>query len=240
MIRVLLADDQVLVRAGLAMILDAESDVQVVGEAGDGATAVDLATSLHPDVVLMDLRMPGTDGLAATRAIATDGDLTGTRVLILSTFDVDEDVFEALRCGASGYLLKHSQPVDLVRAVREVAAGHALLSPSVTRRLITAFVARRPPGAPTPPPLRVLTARESEVVALAAYGLSNQEIAAELVVSAATVRTHIGRAMVKLHARDRAQLVAFAYRSGLVTGCEPVEVAVRRTGAPGTQICVHR
>jgi DNA-binding NarL/FixJ family response regulator len=215
-IRVLLADDQPLVRAGFAMILDAEDDMQVVGEADDGAAAIALASSLRPDVVLMDIRMPDVDGLAATRAIAADDDLAGVRILILTTFELDEYVFEALRAGASGFLVKHTEPSDLVRGIREVARGEALLSPSVTRRLIAEFTARpaRPPL--TPASMALLTEREREVVALVAQGLTNQEIAAELVVSPATARTHVSRAMIKLGARDRAQLVVFAYQSGLV------------------------
>jgi DNA-binding NarL/FixJ family response regulator len=215
-IRVVLADDQPLVRAGLAMMLDAEDDIMVVGEADDGAAAVALATSVRPDVVLMDIRMPGMDGLAATRQISADESLGQVRILVLTTFELDEYVFEALRAGASGFLVKHTQPGDLVRAVREVARGEALLSPSVTRRLIAEFAARpaRPPL--TPPEMGVLTAREREVVALVALGLTNDEIAAELVLSPATARTHVSRAMVKLGARDRAQLVVFAYQSGLV------------------------
>lgn len=216
MIRVVLADDQPLVRAGLAMMLDAEDDIIVAGEADDGAAAVALAASARPDVVLMDIRMPGMDGLAATRQISADESLARVRILVLTTFELDEYVFEALRAGASGFLVKHTQPGDLVRAVREVASGEALLSPSVTRRLIAEFAARpaRPPL--TPPEMSVLTEREREVVALVALGLTNDEIAGELVLSPATARTHVSRAMVKLGARDRAQLVVFAYQSGLV------------------------
>ena len=216
MIRILLADDQPLVRAGFAMILDAEDDMTVVGEAGDGAAAVALAASARPDVVLMDIRMPGMDGLAATRQITADKALAGVKILVLTTFELDQYVFEALRSGASGFLVKHTQPGDLVRAVREVAAGEALLSPSVTRRLIAEFTARPARPALTPPTMSVLTERESEVVTLVAQGLTNEEIAAELVISPATARTHVSRAMVKLHARDRAQLVVFAYQAGLV------------------------
>jgi DNA-binding NarL/FixJ family response regulator len=164
----------------------------------------------------MDIRMPGMDGLAATRQIAADETLAGVKILVLTTFELDEYVFEALRCGASGFLVKHTQPGDLVRAVREVARGEALLSPSVTRRLIAEFTARPPRPALTPVTMSVLTEREREVVALAAQGLTNDEIAAELVISPATARTHVSRAMVKLQARDRAQLVVFAYQSGLV------------------------
>jgi DNA-binding NarL/FixJ family response regulator len=215
-IRVLLADDQPLVRAGFRMLLDAEGDISVVGEADDGGAALELTSALLPDVVLMDIRMPGVDGLEALRRINADDALSAVRVLVLTTFELDEYVFEAMRLGASGFLVKHTQPVDLVRAVREVHAGEALLSPSVTRRLIAEFVARPARPELTPPAMTVLTQREREVVALVAHGLSNEEIAAELVVSPATARTHVSRAMVKLHARDRAQLVVFAYQSGLI------------------------
>ena len=216
MIRVVLADDQPLVRAGFAMILDAEADIEVVGEADDGAAAVDRVRELRPDVVLMDVRMPGVDGLEATRRIIGDDALGPVRVLVLTTFELDEYVFEALRAGASGFLVKHTQPAELIRAVREVARGEALLSPSVTRRLIAEFTARPVRPALVPPAMRTLTDREREVVALVAQGLTNDEIAAELVLSPATARTHVSRAMVKLGARDRAQLVVFAYQSGLV------------------------
>jgi DNA-binding NarL/FixJ family response regulator len=215
-IRVLLADDQALVRAGFRSLLEDEDDLEVVGEAGDGARAVELARSARPDVVLMDIRMPVLDGLEATRRIAADELLAGVRVLVLTTFELDEYVFEALAAGASGFLLKNTDPVELLRAVRVVAEGEALLSPSVTRRLIAEFAARPRPGA-APVELAGLTEREREVMALAAVGLSNEEIAERLVVSPATARTHVSRAMVKLGARDRAQLVVFAYQSGLVT-----------------------
>jgi DNA-binding NarL/FixJ family response regulator len=214
-IRVLLADDQALVRAGFRALLDATDGVEVVGEAADGAAAVALARSLVPDVVLMDVRMPGTDGLAATRAIAADERLASVKVVILTTFDLDEYVFEALRAGASGFLVKDTDPVDLLRGIRAVAEGDALLSPGVTRRLVAEFAARaKQPGAT--PALDSLTDREREVMALVAAGLSNQEIAERLVVSPATAKTHVSRAMVKLGARDRAQLVVYAYESGLV------------------------
>jgi len=215
-IRVLLADDQALVRAGFAMILGAEDDITVVGEADDGAAAVTLAAAVRPDVILMDIRMPGVDGLEATRRIAADEALNAVRIIVLTTFELNEYVFEALRCGASGFLVKHTQPADLVRAVREVAGGEALLSPSVTRRLIAEFVSRPVRPELTPPTMRILTDREREVVALVAQGLTNDEIAGELVLSPATARTHVSRAMTKLGARDRAQLVVFAYQSGLV------------------------
>jgi DNA-binding NarL/FixJ family response regulator len=215
MIRVLLADDQALVRAGFRALLDAEDDIEVVGEALDGEEAIKLATGLRPDVVLMDIRMPGLDGLAATRQIATRPDLATVRILILTTFELDEYVFEAIRAGAAGFLVKDTKPADLIDAVRVVAAGEALLSPSVTRRLIAEFAARakQPPRADR---LDELTEREREVMALAAQGLNNEEIAGRLVVSPATAKTHVSRAMIKLNARDRAQLVVFAYESGLV------------------------
>jgi DNA-binding NarL/FixJ family response regulator len=215
-IRVVLVDDQPLVRAGFRMLLDVEDDVAVVGEAGDGNAALALVAELVPDVVLMDIRMPELDGLEALARIDADPDLAGVKVLMLTTFELDEYVFEALRNGASGFLVKHTQPADLVRAVREVAAGDALLSPSVTRRLIGEFASRPVRPELAPPALDVLTEREREVLGLVAQGLTNDEIAAELFVSPATARTHVSRTMVKLHARDRAQLVVFAYQSGLV------------------------
>jgi DNA-binding NarL/FixJ family response regulator len=213
--RILLADDQALVRAGFRALLSAEPDIEVVGEAADGAAALELAREHRPDVVLMDIRMPGTDGLEATRRIVADPDLDGTRVIILTTFDLDDYVFEALRAGASGFLLKDTEPVDLISGVRAVARGDALLAPSVTRRLIERFASRlRTPRSATT--LDVLTEREREVVALVGGGLSNEEIAERLVVSPATAKTHVSRAMVKLAARDRAQLVMLAYETGLV------------------------
>jgi DNA-binding NarL/FixJ family response regulator len=218
-IRVVLADDQPLVRAGFRLILDAEDGITVIGEADDGRAAVTLARRERPDIVLMDIRMAGLDGLEATRLIVDDRTLAGVKILILTTFELDEYVFEALRSGASGFLVKHTQPAELIRAVREIAAGEALLSPSVTRRLIAEFSARpRRPGL-TPSSMQVLTEREAEVVALVAQGMTNDEIAGELVVSPATARTHVSRAMLKLGARDRAQLVVFAYQSGLVRPC---------------------
>jgi DNA-binding NarL/FixJ family response regulator len=214
-IRVLIADDQALVRAGFRALLDAQDDVEVVGEAIDGAEAVRLAARYRPDVVLMDIRMPGLDGLEATRRIAADPALSDVRIVILSTFDLDEYVFEALRVGASGFLVKDTEPVDLLRGIRAVASGDALLSPGVTRRLIAEFAAQAPaPRAPAE--LSGLTDREREVMTLVGAGLSNDEIAERLVVSPATAKTHVSRAMIKLGARDRAQLVVFAYEAGLV------------------------
>jgi DNA-binding NarL/FixJ family response regulator len=215
MIRVLLADDQDLVRAGFRALLDPEDDIDVVGEAADGDAAAQLARRHRPDVVLMDIRMPGTDGLAATRAIAADERLAGVRIVILTTFELDEYVFEAIRAGASGFLVTNTKPVELLRAVRAVAAGDALLSPSVTRRLIQEFAARAR-NAPRSPAIESLTEREREVMALVAEGLNNDEIAERLFVSPLTVKTHVSHAMVKLGARDRIQLVVFAYQSGLV------------------------
>jgi DNA-binding NarL/FixJ family response regulator len=215
MIRVVLADDQALVRAGFRALLDAETDIEVVGEASDGAHAVRLAAQTRPDVILMDIRMPGMDGLEATRRIAADPDQAGVRIVILTTFELDEYVFEALRSGAAGFLVKDTEPVELVRGVRAVAAGDALLSPSVTRRVIEQFAVRAASPAP-PRELAALTDREREVTALVGAGLSNDEIARRLVVSPATAKTHVSRAMVKLGARDRAQLVVFAYEAGLV------------------------
>jgi DNA-binding NarL/FixJ family response regulator len=215
MIKVLLADDQALVRAGFRALLDAQADVEVVGEAADGAQAVRLAAQTVPDVVLMDIRMPVLDGLEATRQIVADPRCGDVRIVILTTFDLDEYVFEALRVGASGFLVKDTEPVDLLRGVRAVAAGDALLSPGVTRRLIAEFATRtrtpRPAAA-----LDALTDREREVMALVAEGLSNEDIAGRLFVSPATAKTHVSRAMVKLGARDRAQLVVYAYEAGLV------------------------
>ena len=215
MIRVLLADDQALVRAGFKALLDAQDDIEVVGEAASGEEAVAMARRDRPDVVLMDIRMPGTDGLTATREIVGDDRLSGVRIVILTTFELDEYVFDAIRSGASGFLVKDTEPVELLRAVRAVAAGDALLSPGVTRRLIGAFATgSREPRAD--PALDMLTDREREVMVLVAEGLSNDEIAQRLYVSPMTAKTHVSRAMTKLAARDRAQLVVFAYESGLV------------------------
>jgi len=215
MIRVLLADDQALVRAGFRALLDAQDDIEVAGEAADGVEAVAMAAAMVPDVVLMDIRMPHRDGLAAAREIIADDRLQGVRVVMLTTFDLDEYVFEALRIGASGFLVKDTDPAELIAGVRAVARGDALLSPGVTKRLIAEFAIRARPSRPVPE-LTTLTDREREVMALVAEGLSNEEIAALLVVSPATAKTHVSRAMVKLHARDRAQLVVYAYESGLV------------------------
>jgi DNA-binding NarL/FixJ family response regulator len=215
MIRVVLADDQALVRAGFRALLDAQDDIEVVGEAVDGEQAVRLAGDLTPGVVLMDIRMPGVDGLTATRRIAADERSADVRVVILTTFGLDEYVFEAIRSGASGFLVKDTEPAELVQAVRVVAGGEALLSPSVTKRLIAEYASRakEPVSADG---LDELTDREREVVALVGEGLSNGEIAQRLVLSPATAKTHVSRAMGKLRARDRAQLVVIAYESGLV------------------------
>jgi DNA-binding NarL/FixJ family response regulator len=215
-IRVLLVDDQALVRAGLRVLLEGEEDIVVVGEAPDGADAAALARRTKPDVVLMDISMPGLGGLAATRKLVGDQRLADTKVLILTTFESDENVFEALRAGASGFLVKDTEPAELLRAVRVIARGDALLSPNVTRRLIAEFASRPDRHQATAEQLQWLTDREREVMALVAAGLSNDDIAEELVISSATAKTHVSRAMRKLHAHDRAQLVVFAYASGLV------------------------
>ncbi|MYS21513.1 two component transcriptional regulator, LuxR family [Streptomyces sp. DvalAA-14] len=215
MIRVLLADDQVLVRAGFRALLDAQRDIDVVGEAADGEQALRQVRELAPDAVLMDIRMPLLDGLAATRRITGDPALAAVKVVILTTFELDEYVFEAIRAGASGFLVKDTEPAELLRALRAVVGGDALLSPGVTRRLIAEFAARsKEPAAAAA--LDALTDREREVMALVGIGLSNDEIARRLVVSPLTAKTHVSRAMVKLGARDRAQLVVMAYESGLV------------------------
>ncbi|GIJ80975.1 DNA-binding response regulator, NarL/FixJ family, contains REC and HTH domains [Micromonospora phaseoli] len=217
-IRVVLVDDQTLVRAGLRALLAAEPDIEVVGEAADGTSAVQVVRACRPSVVLMDVRMPHRDGLAATADIVADPALSGVRVVILTTFELDEYVLPALRGGACGFLLKDAEPVDLLRGVRSAARGEALLAPSVAARLIRAFAAT--PGGPSTgdrnAELARLTDREREVVALAGCGMSNEDIAAHLVISPATARTHVSRAMIKLAARDRAQLVVFAYEAGLV------------------------
>ncbi|MEU2870649.1 response regulator transcription factor [Streptomyces olivoreticuli] len=214
-IRVLLADDQLLVRAGFRALLDAQPDITVVGEASDGQQALALVRELRPDTVLMDIRMPVLDGLAATRRITEDPDLAEVKVIMLTTFELDEYVFEAIRSGASGFLVKDTEPDELLRAVRAVVGGDALLSPGVTRRLIAEFAARSKEPA-VAVGLSELTDREREVMTLVGIGLSNDEIARRLVVSPLTAKTHVSRAMVKLGARDRAQLVVLAYESGLV------------------------
>ena len=221
-IRVVVADDQALVRSGFTMLLAGEADIEVVGEAANGAEAVALAARERPDVILMDVRMPIIDGLEATRRITTDPSLAATRVVILTTFDLDEYVHEALRAGASGFLLKDTLPADLLTAVRVVAAGDALIAPRITRRLIEEF-ARRPEPAPaaSSAALGSVTDREREVLELVAKGHSNTEIAAALYVSHATVKTHVSRLLMKLDARDRAQLVMIAYETGVATRGAP-------------------
>ena len=214
MIRVLLADDQELVRSGFAALLQSEEGIEVVGEAVDGLEAVGMAARTHPDVILMDIRMPGLDGIEATRRIAARPELADVHVIILTTFDLDEYVFEAIRAGASGFLVKDTNSAELLRAIRVVAGGEALLSPGVTRRLIAEFAAHTRPVR-TVPGAKQLTQREREVVGLVAEGLSNDEIADRLYMSRSTAKTHATRAMTKLGARDRAQLVVFAYQEGL-------------------------
>src|SRR5215204_4505621 len=216
-IRVVVADDQVLVRSGFTMLLSGEPGIEVVGEASNGVEAVALAASAHPDVMLMDVRMPVMDGLEATRRITSDPSLAATRIVILTTFDLDEYVHEALRAGASGFLLKDTLPVDLLIAVRVVAAGDALIAPRITRRLIEEFARRPEPAtAVASASLASVTDREREVLELVAKGQSNAEIAAALYVSHATVKTHVSRLLMKLDARDRAQLVMIAYETGVV------------------------
>jgi DNA-binding NarL/FixJ family response regulator len=215
-IRVLLADDEQLVRSGFRLLLETEDGIAVVGEAATGAEAVARARELRPDVVLMDIRMPGTDGIEATRRIAGDDGLRGVRVLVLTTYDTDAHVFEGLQAGASGFLLKDAGPAELLHAIRVVAAGEALLAPRITRRLIAQFTARRTADAAAAHRLAVLTEREREVLALVGRGMTNDEIGAALFLSPATARTHVSHAMTKLGARDRAQLVVVAYRTGLV------------------------
>ncbi|MFE0653094.1 response regulator [Streptomyces sp. NPDC059534] len=217
MIRVVLADDQTLVRAGFRSILSDEEDIEVVGEAGDGEQAIGLARELRPDVVLMDIRMPVLDGLEATRRITADDRLEGVRVVILTTFDADDHVYGALRAGASGFLVKDTEPMELLHALRVVARGDALISPTVTRRLIAEFAGRAERRPDPSPRLNALTEREREVLGLVGAGLSNDEIAGRLVLSPATAKTHVSRIMTKLAVRDRAQLVILAYESGMIT-----------------------
>ncbi|MCW2883394.1 MAG: hypothetical protein QOE54_3674 [Streptosporangiaceae bacterium] len=217
-IRVLLADDQSLVRAGFRVLIDSADDLEVVGEAANGGVAVAMARAQRPDVVLMDIQMPEIDGLTATRRITADPSLAGTRVVILTTYAEDENVFRALRAGASGFLVKDIEPADLLQAIRVIAGGESLLSPAVTRAVIEAFVSRPAEAAAGPSPVvAALTEREREVVRLVGCGLSNDEIAAKLVVSPLTAKTHVSRALTKLACRDRAQLVVIAYEAGLVT-----------------------
>jgi DNA-binding NarL/FixJ family response regulator len=220
-IRVLIVDDQALVRAGFRMILESEEDIEIVGEAGDGLEALEAVQELRPDVVLMDIRMPNLDGLEATRRILdedADGGGDGPRVLMLTTFDLDEYVYEALRAGASGFMLKDTPPEQLVAAIHVIASGDALLSPTITKRVIEEFISRPPStiSPERPPKLNELTARELEVLGFMARGLSNAEIARDLFVSETTVKTHVARILMKLDLRDRVQAVVFAYESGLV------------------------
>ncbi|MFF0483055.1 response regulator [Streptomyces sp. NPDC004435] len=217
MIRILLADDQRLVRLGIRSILEDESDFEVVAEAADGQAAISACRDHHPDVVLMDIRMPGTDGLQAAREIAADEQLAAVKVIILTTFDLDEYVYAALRAGASGFLVKDSEPEELTHAVRVAHRGDALISPSVTRRLIEEFARNRPASRQPDPRLDVLTNRETEVMRLVAVGRTNDEIASTLVLSPLTAKTHVSRIMTKLGARDRSQLVVLAYEYGLIT-----------------------
>jgi DNA-binding NarL/FixJ family response regulator len=217
MIRVLLADDQALIRAGFRVLVDSADGMEVVGEAANGGAAVDLTRQLRADVVLMDIRMPGVDGLEATRRIAADDGLAGVKVIMLTTFESDEYVYQAIRAGASGFLVKDAEPADLIQAVRVVAAGDALLAPRVTRRLITDLASRPERSRPDGRQLAALTDREREVLSLVAAGLSNDEIAAQLFLSPLTAKTHVSRILAKVDARDRAQLVVLAYESGLVS-----------------------
>lgn len=214
-VTVLVADDQELVRTGFRMILDAEPDIDVVGEAATGADAVRTALNLRPDVILMDIRMPTLDGIAATRLLAEHGQLATSRVLILTTFDLDEYVFDAIQAGASGFLLKDTPASQLASAVRMVAAGDALIAPTITRRLIEEFVATRQ-STPTPPGFDALTPREVEIFKLIAKGLSNSEIASDLIIGETTVKTHVTRILMKLNLRDRVQAVVMAYQAGIV------------------------
>ncbi|MDQ3781357.1 MAG: response regulator transcription factor [Actinomycetota bacterium] len=217
MVRVLLVDDQTVVRTGFRTLLELTDDLEVVGEADTGQAAVATALATRPDVVLMDIRMPGMDGIEATRHITSEPALASTRVLVLTTFEIDEYVFESLRAGASGFLLKDVDPADLHAAIRTVAAGNGLLDPNVTRRVIEAFARQAPPGAIEPDRVEVLTDRERQVVALVARGYTNQEIADELFMSPLTAKTHVSRAMIKLAARDRVQLAIIGYETGLAS-----------------------
>ncbi len=216
-ITVAVADDQALVRMGLRVLVDSEAGLSLVGEAENGRQAVELVRRTRPDVVLMDIRMPGLDGISALRDITGDPELAGTRVVVLTTFELDSYVYDALRAGAAGFLTKDSEPAELLRAIRLAAAGESLLSPSITRRVIESYVSRAPARQRVHPRLGDLTDREREVLGLVGEGLNNDEIAARLVVSKATARTHVSRVMIKLGARDRAQLVVVAYQSGLVS-----------------------
>ncbi len=216
-IRVLVADDQALVRGGFKALLNSDPEIEVVGEASNGLEAVELAITLKPDVILMDVRMPEVDGLEATRRILSNEESSGARVMVLTTFDLDEYVYEGLRAGASGFVLKDIEPAELIQAVHVVARGEALLAPSITRRLIAEFASQKRRPERTPQQLAELTEREREVLLQIAKGLNNDEIAAELVISPATAKTHVSRIMSKLEARDRAQLVVIAYESGLVS-----------------------
>ncbi|GAA4229430.1 response regulator transcription factor [Actinomadura meridiana] len=220
MIRVLLADDQVLIRSGIRSLLDAEDDIEVVGEAADGQQAIALAAEHRPDIALVDIQMPVLDGIEATRQIVADPRLTDVRVVILTNYGLDEYIFRALRAGASGFLLKDTHPAELLQALRVAVRGNALLSPAITRRLISEFVAR-PPDVLSAVGMESLTNREREVVALVAHGLNNDEIAETIFLSPTTAKTHVSRAMTKLGARDRAQLVVFAYQTGLVSPRDP-------------------
>ena len=215
MITVLIVDDQELIRLGLRTLIENEDEMACVGEAADGLAAVTAARQEGPDVILMDIRMPGIDGLAATKRITSDPALASTKVIVLTTFEHDEYVFDALRHGASGFLLKDTKPAELLHAIRSVVAGGALMSPSVTRKVVREFVSKSPRPTRPHPSLHTLTDRERELVVLVAEGLRNDAIAERLIISPATVRTHVSRAMIKLGARDRAQLVVFAYQSGL-------------------------
>ncbi len=221
MIRVVLADDQAVVRMGLRVLVEREQDMEVVGEAADGQAALDRLSETHPNVLLLDIRMPGMDGLQTLAAINADTTLADTRVIVVTTFEIDEYVFHALQSGASGFILKDAAPAEIVRAIRVVAEGEALLSPSVTKRVISTFCTQPPRALMPLPGLDELTERERELVAWVATGRSNEEIGQELFISPATVRTHVGRAMSKLRARDRAQLVVFAVQSGLTIPHEP-------------------